>query len=292
MMFSHPDVDLSFNIDLTSMTTFKLKSSGDLAVVKSINGLQALLKHLSEIHRPYRLIGWGANQILPINLSPLLIKLDFSFDKKYFSETHSEYELPASVGLNLLTAHAIEFGLKGWEVLTGIPASVGGAVYMNAGTALGEIASILKSVKIMDNNGKIRDEIISSSSYSYRKNHFVNQGDIIIGATFKNLGQDPEIPKKIKDYLQYRKTTQPLTTKNCGCVFKNYSQELLAGRTIDQLGLKGLSVGPLSVSRKHSNFIENAGGATEKDFYELVNLIQKKVKEAHGIEFELEVKID
>lgn len=292
MNFTHPDVSISLQIDLTSFTTFRLKSIGDVAIVTSVDGLKSLIHHLQQENRRYRLIGWGANQILPQKLEPMLIKLNFPFDPSIFNQAHDEYKLSASVGLNILTAHAIQFGLKGWEVMTGIPASVGGALYMNAGTALGEIASIVKSVNIVTKSGDEKSVIISKDSFSYRKNHFINDGDIIIGATFFHHGIDTSIPQKIKDYLEYRKSTQPLATKNCGCVFKNYSQEILAGRAIDQLGLKGLSVGPLSVSRKHSNFIENSGGATDQDFYELVRLIQEKVKQAHGIEFELEVKID
>ncbi len=285
------DLEYSEGVDLTSYTTFRLRSIGDLLVVKSILALQNALEILNKHNREYLVIGWGANQILPPVCDKIIMNLDFEFDKNYFSEKRDEYNLPASLGLNHLTAHAVKFGLKGWEVFTGIPASLGGAIFMNAGTNLGEIGALVKSVEVMNSKGVIREEFINEKSFGYRKNHFVKSGEIIISAKLRHLGVDDSISQKIKDYMEYRRSTQPLSSKNCGCVFKNPLPGFQAGRLIDSLGLKDLRVGNLKISSKHANFMENLGEATWEDFSILVKTIQDHMDKFYGLKFELEVKI-
>jgi UDP-N-acetylmuramate dehydrogenase len=277
--------------DLTSYTTMRLASRGNLLTIKSVPALQKILPLLHRYKKSYLVVGWGANQILPPVCDDIVIYLDFPFDLTYLDTLRDQYILPASVGLNYLTAHAVKFGLKGWEVFTGIPASLGGAIYMNAGTNLGEIGSLIKSVQLVGKDGFFREEILNPQSFSYRHNHFVREGEVIVGATLSHKGTDSAISQKIKDYLDYRKKTQPLTTKNCGCVFKNPHKELQAGRLIDLIGLKGLLIGGLRVSSKHANFIENNGSSNWDQFQSLVNIIKSNMDDFYGIEFELEVKI-
>lgn len=288
---SIPDTSLQLDFDLTSFTTFRLASRGNLLEVRSIPALQKILPILNEHQQDYLVVGWGANQILPAICDKLIIHLDFPFNQEYLENCREEYELPASLGLNHLTSHAVKFGLKGWEVFTGIPASLGGAIYMNAGTNLGEIGSLIKSVTLVSPNGELREEMISKKSFSYRRNHFVKKGEVIVGATLVHQGIASEISKKIKDYMEYRRNTQPLATKNCGCVFKNPLKEMQAGRLIDLIGFKGLAMGGLKVSSKHANFIENSGGSTWDEFESLVKIIKSNMDQFYGIEFELEVKI-
>lgn len=285
------DVEYLENENLTSYTTFKLNAVGDLVIVKSVEALKQLLPILKRHKKNYLVVGWGANQILPAKCEELIVHLDFSFDATYLDTQKDEYVLPASLGINHLTGHAIKFGLKGWEVFTGIPASLGGAIYMNAGTNLGEIGKLVKRVQLITPDGILREEIMSERSFSYRKNHFVSPGEIIVGATLFHHGIDLSIPQKIKDYLEYRKKTQPLATKNCGCVFKNPLKELPAGKLIDMLQLKGAGIGELRISPKHGNFMENSGSANWDQFSSLVELINFEMDHFFGIEFELEVKI-
>lgn len=279
------------NCDLTSYTTFKLASVGDLIEVHSVTALQKLLPKLKKFHKNYLVVGWGANQILPAQCDELVIHLDFSFDQTYLDEKKDEYILPASLGINYLTSHAVKFGLKGWDVFTGIPASLGGAIFMNAGTNLGEIGSLIKKVILVTPEGELREEQITDKSFSYRKNHFVRPGEIIVGAVMIHYGSDSLISQKIKDYLQYRKMSQPLTTKNCGCVFKNPMKDFPAGKLIDLLQLKGVRSGDLKISPKHGNFMENSGKANWDQFKALVDLINFEMDHFYGLEFELEVKI-
>ena len=286
-----PDIEYLENENLTSYTTFKLSSIGDLIKVKSVEALKKLLPTLTSENVPYLVVGWGANQILSAQVKEKVLYLEFPFESAYMDEIREEYTLPASLGLNQLTSHASKFGIKGWEVFTGVPASLGGAIYMNAGTNLGEIGSIVKKVQLITPSGEFREVSITEKSFSYRKNHFVKPGEVIIGAVVVPLGVDSSITQKIREYLEYRKKTQPLTTKNCGCVFRNPMKELPAGKLIDLLQLKGVSIGDLRISPKHGNFMENSGKANWDQFKDLVNLINLEMDHFYGIEFELEVKI-
>ncbi len=279
-----------WDADLSTCTTFRLVSRGDLVDVATEDGLAEVLRALTRAGRSYRALGWGANQVLTPSEKDVLVRLDFPLEPSVLATSRDEYVLPASVGLNVLTAHAMKHGHMGWEALTGIPASLGGAIAMNAGTALGEIGAIIRRVRLMEPSGSVRTEEISPASFVYRGNRFIRRGEIVVGATLYHHGYSPEVPDKIRRYLDYRKQTQPLASKNCGCVFKNASPTLPAGRLIDLAGLKGLQEGPLKVSSRHANFMENTGGADSEDFRKLVERINRQTLLHWGVVFELEVK--
>lgn len=277
-------------IDLARFTTMKLKATGSVIIVKSIEALKNTLNLLNQNKVDYILLGWGANQIFAQVEKKILIKLDFALDQKIFESVQREYRLPASTPLNLLTSHAMKFGLKGWEVFTGVPASLGGAIYMNAGTNLGEIGILVREVTLMRKSGSIETLSITQKSFSYRKNHFVGPGDVILEVVLSNHGVDETIPEKIRTYLKLRQDTQPLSEYTCGCVFKNDSK-FRAGQAIDLCGLKGFMVNGVRVSHKHANFMENFEEGQSADFYQLKNLIIDELYLNFGIKFELEVKI-
>ena len=288
-----PGVELFENISLEKYTTIRLSCRGNIALVHSVESLTKIVSILLDSHMTFHMIGWGANQILHNTENVLFIKLNFIFDRNYLSSLKSEYRIPASVSLSVLSNHAMKFGLRGWEVFTGIPGSLGGAIYMNAGTSLGEIGDLVKNVKVLKKSGEIVQIEIKNKPlcFSYRKNLFLKKEDIILEATLIHSGVDLSVTKEIKNYLEKRKRTQPLKTKNCGSVFKNFSQNHIAGQFIDILGLKELGVNSLAVSDKHANFIENTGGASSSDFIELTNLLKYELELFSGIEFELEAKV-
>jgi len=286
-----PDIEYQEGADITKMTTFRLESQADLAIVKTTDALSSLIKILKKNKVKYLILGMGANQILPQRIDSLIIHLKFNFNQDLLSEFKDDYVVPASVTLNHLTSAAVRHGLSGWEVFTGIPATLGGAIFMNAGTTLGEIGSLIKEVYLVDQFGESKTHVVTEGSFSYRKNHFVEDGDVIVGAKISHRGKDQQIPDKIKSYLEYRKKTQPLATKNCGCVFKNPSKLYQAGRLIDQLGLKGFRNGGLQVSLKHANFVENQSSSNWDQFRDLTQAIKWQMNMFYGIEFELEVKI-
>lgn len=294
-ILNHPDILVEVDKDLKKFSTMRLDARGDLVTVKSVEGLKYALSQLTKNKMKYRPLGWGANMLLPAKAQLPYIQLDFDFDRSLFDEPRNEYILPASVSLATLTSHANKFGLKGWEVFTGIPASLGGAIFMNAGTNLGEIGSLIKEVKIITKNGEEKSVIIDKNSFSYRHNHFVESGDVIYEARLVHFGIDPAISKKIKDYLDMRTRTQPLKEWTCGCIFQNHhdvSRDVTcrAGLFIDIMGLKGLTIKNLQISPKHANFMENRGESSYEDVLQMIDVLKKELKLQFGVSFETEVE--
>lgn len=282
-------LEVKRGIDLTKMSTMRLKARGDLVIVKNIEALKTFLTYIKKYH----VLGWGANQLLKETSDRPYLKLDFPFDRNELSVVLTRYTIPASVSLASLTSAANKLKLSGWEVFTGIPASLGGAIAMNAGTGLGEIAEVIESFRVMSPDGEIRQVICGPSTFSYRKNNALRPGDVIFEAVLTHKGVDPDIPKMIKDYLSYRNATQPMKAKTSGCIFKNHidgKTTCRAGQSIDRIGLKGFEYKNLRVSPKHANFIENLGDSNYEDVMELIKILKEKLKDAYGVEFEMEVR--
>lgn len=288
-------VEVELEKDLKRYSTMRLEARGDLITVRNKEALKLVTKSLTAKDIQYRVLGWGANILLPSSSSVPYLQLDFDFDREIFNKPHDEYLLPASVSLATLTSHANKFGLKGWEVFTGIPATLGGAIFMNAGTNLGEIGTIIKEVNLVTKNGEEKLIKIDRNSFSYRHNHFVHPGDVIYQARLIHLGINEAISKKIRDYLDMRTRTQPLKEWTCGCIFKNFQNPqhgvtCRAGLFIDIMGLKGLSYKNLRISPKHANFMENSGESSYEDVLKMISILQKELKLQTGVDFETEVE--
>jgi UDP-N-acetylmuramate dehydrogenase len=289
------ELTIELDKNLSKYSTMRLLSFGDLITVKNLHTLKNVVRTLTENKINYRIIGWGANVLLPEESKIPYLHLDFDFDKNILEQASNEYLLPASISLAILTAHANKFGLSGWEVFTGVPASLGGAVFMNAGTNLGEIGSVVTEVFIVNKFGEERMVIVDKNSFNYRKNNFIKDGDIIYQVRLKHFGQDEKISRKIREYLEMRTRTQPLKEWTCGCVFKNYENidrgvTCRAGLFIDIMGLKGLTYKNLQVSLKHANFMENKGDSSYEDVLSLINILKSELKLQYGVSFETEVE--
>ena len=195
----------------------------------------------------------------------------------------------AGISFPKLSQHALKLGLSGLEFACGIPGTLGGAIVMNAGTHEGEIADVLKALRIMDFEGHVKEYPKGELEFSYRRSR-LPQG-IILGAYLKLKGAPrDEIRSRMDFSLNHRRKTQPLHLPNAGCIFKNPSGDS-AGRLIDELHLKGHRVGDAEVSEKHANFIVNRGRATAADVLSLIREIRQRVKEEKGIEMVLEVMV-
>ncbi|RLA64226.1 MAG: hypothetical protein DRQ88_05235 [Epsilonproteobacteria bacterium] len=284
------DIKVEINKDLTNKSTMRLKAFGDLITIRSISALKETLKKLNQNAHSYRVLGLGANQVLHPNPDYVYLKLDFPFNRDLLSSPRDVYPLPASVTLNVLTSHAIRFGLLGWESFTGIPASLGGAVFMNAGTSLGEIGNLIKSVHIATPAGGERKEVINNGSFSYRTNNFLKKGEVIFEVEMSHKGISKEISEKIKNYLAFRNSSQPLDAKTFGCMFKN-PESGPAGKFIDLLGLKGFGLGDVRVSSKHGNFLENIGEADYFDVLNVLEMVKIELELHYGIKFNREVEL-
>lgn len=292
------DKDLVFhpNLDLRKYSTFHLKARGDLVVIKSEAKALVFLQWALASKVDFRILGMGSNQLLRLDPPFLYLKLDLPFDRKQLQGDETEFYLPASLPLGWASAFAQLHQLRHWEVFTGIPGTIGGAVVMNAGTSLGEISSILRSVRIARYGGGIEELEVTASSFRYRGNNFCGAKDLILGACFKNLGHDENTKSKIISYLNYRRKTQPTGAWTCGCTFKNHRQVMAdiekvypAGKFIDLLGLKGFSMGDLSISKVHGNFFENTGEATYEEMVRFVQVVRSILLLNYGIEFPLEI---
>ena len=278
-------------IDLSSHSTIKLHAMGNLILVRSVKALKYLLPILHKNSIAYRPLGLGANQILCEQSDVILIKLKLPFEKNYLSKRREVYHLPASVSLSLLIAHAKKFHLKGWEYMTGIPATVGGAAYMNAGINVGEFGELVKKVYVVKKDGTERSVTIGKGSYSYRKNHFINEGEVIYAVDIIAYGEDKTVAHKIDRYLKVRGESQPWKEKTCGCVFKNISKTCRAGHCVDILNLKGFTYGGIRISRLHGNFFVNEGDASGKEFIRFMEIVQNELYLQFGKKFEVEVQV-
>ena len=188
-----------------------------------------------------------------------------------------------------LMRHAITRALSGLEWAAGIPGTVAGCVVMNAGTRLGEMKDAVKAVRVVDPLGRVIDCPANAIQFSYRR-ALLPRG-IVVGVWLQlKPAQREKIERVIKEYLRYRKNTQPLTLPNAGCVFKNPERNT-AGCLIEAAGLKGARVGDAQVSEKHANFVVNLGQASAGDVIALIKKVGRTVEQQTGITLELELKI-
>ena len=193
------------------------------------------------------------------------------------------------VGMPTLIGYAIRRSLAGLEWAAGIPGTVAGCVVMNAGTRLGEMKDAVKAVRIVTPTGTVVDCPACDIEFSYRRAKL--PAGIVAGVWLQlKPGVRSDLEKVVKDYLRYRRDTQPLTMPSAGCVFKNPPNDS-AGRVVEAAGLKGTRIGDAEVSEKHANFIVNRGGASAKDVLSLIRKVKGQVSRKTGVKLELELKL-
>ena len=193
------------------------------------------------------------------------------------------------VGMPTLIAYAIRHSLAGLEWAAGIPGTVAGCVVMNAGTKLGEMKDSVKAVRMVNMKGQIVDLDAAQVTFEYRRT-LLPRG-IVVGVWLQlKQGVRSEIERVVKDYLHYRRDTQPLAMPSAGCVFKNPPNDS-AGRLIEATGLKGARVGDAEVSLKHANFMVNRGQARAADVIALIKKVRSTIRRRAGVRLELELKI-
>lgn len=193
------------------------------------------------------------------------------------------------VGMPTLIGYAIRRSLAGLEWAAGIPGTVAGCVVMNAGTKLGEMKDAVKAVRIVTPAGEVIERSAGDIEFGYRRATL--PAGIVVGVWLQlKPGVRSDIEKVVKDYLRYRRDTQPLTLPSAGCVFKNPPNDS-AGRLVESAGLKGARVGDAQVSEKHANFIVNRGNASAKDVLALIQKVRGQVARKTGVKLDLELKV-
>jgi UDP-N-acetylmuramate dehydrogenase len=236
---------------------------------------------------PWRVLGGGSNLVVLGDLEDPVLRL--AFPKETRREGH-RLTAPASHGHIALAEAAAGMGLSGLEFASGIPGSVGGALRMNAGAYGREWIDVLVRYRFLTPDGELVEKVPEPGEFSYRWS-FLTGGRVVLSATAELVEGDPvRIRAQVAEFREKRGTSQPLSKRNAGCIFKNPPGQS-AGRLIDQAGLKGLRIGDAEVSREHANFLVNHGHATATEFAELMEQVRTRVLEMHGVELEPEVEI-
>ena len=270
-------------------TTFKIGGAADILItVNSVLDLQTVIDACKAESIPVMILGNGSNLLVSDDgIEGAVIVLDGAF--KHIVADGDIITCGAGAKLSRLCTFALEHDLSGLEFAYGIPGSVGGAMYMNAGAYGGEMKDVALSVTALTADGEVKEFPAESLQLGYRTSVFKTNGDIILFSKYKlHSGEHDAIKAKMDDVMDRRKTKQPLEYPSAGSVFKR-PEGAFAGTLIEQCGLKGKTVGGAQVSEKHAGFIINVGGATCDDVMGLVKIVQDTVKDQTGYILEREI---
>ena len=276
---------------MTKHTSFHIGGPAELmAQPQSEAELQSLLVKAAEAAVPVTLVGNGSNLLVrDKGIRGLVIKLGNML--RNINVSGNVLTFGSGVSLAQASKKAAELGLSGMEFAVGIPGSIGGAVYMNAGAYDGEMSKVVKSVRVMDAAGEVSELSAGELDFGYRHSALQGSGKIVTSVTVELAAGDKQaIAKKMADFSNRRITKQPLELPSAGSMFKR-PPGYFAGTLIDQTGLKGYTVGGAQVSTKHAGFVVNIGGATAADVLQLISDVQAKVFAAHGVHLEPEVLV-
>lgn len=271
-------------------TSFKIGGKADVYIkVTNLSQLMKILKECDACKEKYILLGNGSNVLVPDEgIHGTVLRLDGDFRNISLIDDTTIY-CGAGAALGSLCKFAQKCGLSGLEFAWGIPGTVGGAVFMNAGAYGGEMKDVVYSVSHITQNGDIGRTEAENLEFGYRTSVYRKNGCIITGAVFKLKKDDPEeIQNRMNDYMNRRSAKQPLEYPSAGSVFKR-PEGAFAGALIEQCGLKGMTVGGAQVSEKHAGFIINKSKATANDVKQLVSEIQKTVEDETGYKLECEL---
>ena len=279
------------DISLSTLTTYKTGGIAKLVVYpNNINNLKQLLKLIHKHNIKYFILGKGSNTLFSDKeFNGVIIKLD---KLNNFKIKQTEIYVESGMILSKLVKASIKNELTGLEFAIGIPGTIGGAIYMNAGAYGNNMSNIVKNVIVLNEKLQIVEIPLEKLKFDYRYSIFqANKNLICVAANIKlEHGNHDEIASKIKENLLKRKTSQPLEYPSAGSVFRN-PEGNYAGKIIEELGLKGKNIGGAEISTKHANFIINKNNASSSDILNLIKLVQKEVKDKYKIDLKLEQQL-
>jgi UDP-N-acetylmuramate dehydrogenase len=279
---------VSFQAPLRQYTSFKIGGSADVLLEPvDIEDVCLAVRQARVRKVPFFVLGGTNLLIRDGGIRGIVISLVRLRGIK--EEPGSVLYAEGGVGMPTLIGYAIRHSLAGLEWAAGIPGTVAGCVVMNAGTKLGEMKDSIKAVRMVNMKGQVVDVEAAQVRFEYRR-ALLPRG-IVVGVWLQlKRGVRSEIERVVKDYLHYRRDTQPLTMPSAGCVFKNPPNDS-AGRLIEAVGLKGARVGDAEVSMKHANFIVNRGQASAAEVIALIAKVRSAVRRRAGVGLGLELKI-
>ena len=285
--------NLYYDEPMAKHTSFKIGGPADVFIkVDNIEELKEILDLSKKNQIPLTIIGNGSNLLVTDKgIRGITAKLNLK-DIEIKNENNKQIiKVEAGVPVGLLAQKLLKEEITGFEELSGIPGTIGGAVIMNAGAHGKELKDILKKVTAMDYNGNIHEFTNEECQFSYRNSRFQKEKYIILQATLElEKGNSTEIKEKMDEYMQFRKEKQPIEYPNAGSTFKR-GEDFVTAKLIDEAGLKGYKVGGAQVSEKHAGFIVNVDNATAKDVIELTDYIKEKIEEKFGKKINLEIQI-
>lgn len=282
------DITIYENEQLSKHCGYGVGGNADYFIeVGSFIALNSLISLAIDNKVKYKVIGNGTNILFSDNTFNGIIISTNKLNDVFFKR--DEVYATCGVSIEKLINFSINHSLTGLENLAGIPASLGGAIVMNAGAFGATISDFITSVDVLE-NGKIVNYSKEMCSFSYRNSKFLTNNQVVLAGTFKLLPDDRcKIYNAYKLYKVMRKNIQP-QGRSCGSVFKN-TNKFSAGKLIEDAGLKGTCIGGAIISEKHANFIITKNGATAKDVYSLICLIKKKVFDKFGINLCEEIEL-
>lgn len=273
---------------LAPLTTWRIGGPAQIHLEPA--GVEELVETLAMLRRiglPWRLIGGGSNLLIPDRgVRGAVISL-----ARLHGLNRRGHRIVAEAGVDLheLVRFAAAEGLSGAEPLAGIPGTVGGAIFGNAGGRLGDIGRLTRSLVLMDARGSAHELEIGEGFFAYRRSAVGDR--IVLRAELELTPADRgEVLRRTAEIIHQRRRTQPGWVGNAGCVFKNPAGPRSAGHLIEGAGLKGTRLGGLVVSPIHANFFENDGTATSEDADALIDRVRDGVRQAHGVDLEVEVR--
>lgn len=282
-----------FDEPLKAHCTFRIGGNAEILFMpRDEKALTAVLGFAAENGAPVHILGNGSNVLISDNgLKGITVKIMNGLtDLLYLGD--GIIACGAGVSLKKLCLFALEHSLTGLEFAYGIPGSVGGALYMNAGAYGGEMKNVIRSIRSVDRvTGEAEETPLADLTYSYRNTSYMKNGRIITAGYFQLVPGDSEaISARMNELMAKRKASQPLEFPSAGSTFKRPETGYAAAH-IDECGLKGRSVGGAAVSTKHAGFVINTGDASFDDVLGLMDVIRSEVLRQHGVELVPEVEI-
>jgi UDP-N-acetylmuramate dehydrogenase len=282
--------EVRFKEQLSFHTSLRIGGSADIFVVpQDVEDIRHALKFAEREQLPLHVVGGGNNLLVTDRgVRGVVLRLEGCLGR---AEFHGEEAVAgAGVSLSALIREAAALNLGGLEGLVGIPATIGGALAMNAGTPDGAIGDFVSAAYFLHADGTLGEFKPAAGAYTYRHFH-VPAGAVLVGCRLQfHRRPYAEIQKDIKQRLKQKKSSQPLALASAGCVWKNPPNDT-AGRLIEKSGLKGKRINGAEISTKHANFIVNRGGATAADVLALMDLARDRVHSHFGITLEPEIRI-